>query len=519
MASSRPFGVACRIGVLLLLAQGLAGQSVTYEADIAPLVHRQCTPCHQPGAIGPMPFTNYEEVAAYGAMIAYVVAEKYMPPWPPDPAYRHFAGERALTEAEIRRIQDWVAAGLPRGGPPEANAGPKPVQAAPEAELADADVEYAMAEAFEQYGIYFDQYQVFVLETDLAEDRWVDAIAFIPGNREIVRYASIALDAGDRPQELDRWDPRYGYFSFGGPGYVAPQVNWYTWSAGDGPWQSPAGTARFLPRAARLLLYVHYGPTGRPALDSSRLQIRFADAPPRRVLHNVPLINPAVLTQAPFRIPAGQTRRFHASVTLPQAIELRSLEPHSLLLGRSWELFARLPDGTVERLLKIPNWDFHWRYRYRFPHPIELPAGTTLHALAEYDNRADNPALAVDPPIDTGWGFRVYEEQFWVHFQYTLAAATPQTTLRILPDFSNLRTATGTLRLQIPTPGTYTLQVTNWADPGQRSVAGPDRLSAGLHTRTLDLRALPPGNYTARLRDTDTGAAAIHHFVYWPAGY
>ena len=70
------------------------GQGVTFHADVAPIIFNECTSCHREGQIGPMPFTNYEEVAAYGEFIEYVTATGYMPPWTPDSEYAQFVGKR-----------------------------------------------------------------------------------------------------------------------------------------------------------------------------------------------------------------------------------------------------------------------------------------------------------------------------------------------------------------------------------------------------------------------------------------
>ncbi len=84
---------------MLLMFSSLPGmgQSVTYHADVAPIIFNACSSCHREGEIGPMPFTTYAEVAAYGEFIEYVTSIGYMPPWSPDADYSHFVGEKVLT--------------------------------------------------------------------------------------------------------------------------------------------------------------------------------------------------------------------------------------------------------------------------------------------------------------------------------------------------------------------------------------------------------------------------------------
>ena len=53
----------------LLRPMGLDGQSVTFHEHVAPIIYGNCTECHREGEVGPMPFTTYAEVAAYGEFI------------------------------------------------------------------------------------------------------------------------------------------------------------------------------------------------------------------------------------------------------------------------------------------------------------------------------------------------------------------------------------------------------------------------------------------------------------------
>ena len=49
-------------------------------------------------------------------MLAKVIREKTMPPWPADYNYQHYAGERYLTDKEIKMISDWAENGAPQPG-------------------------------------------------------------------------------------------------------------------------------------------------------------------------------------------------------------------------------------------------------------------------------------------------------------------------------------------------------------------------------------------------------------------
>ena len=52
------------LGHALLLPSMAQAQSVTFHADVAPIIYTHCTECHRVGEIGPMPLTNFSEVYA-----------------------------------------------------------------------------------------------------------------------------------------------------------------------------------------------------------------------------------------------------------------------------------------------------------------------------------------------------------------------------------------------------------------------------------------------------------------------
>ena len=77
---------------------------------------------------------------------------------------------------------------------------------------------------------------------------------------------------------------------------------------------------------------------------------------------------------------------------------------------------ARLPDGTVQPLIYIKDWDFRWQQVYRYVKPLALPKGTTLSMEIVYDNSAANPRNPSQPPKRVGWGQRSADEMgdLWI---------------------------------------------------------------------------------------------------------
>src|SRR5690348_755249 len=90
---------------------------VTFYRDIAPIVYRNCSPCHKPGESAPFPLLSYEDVKRHASQIADVTKRKFMPPWLPEAGYGDFVEERRLSPSQIRLIQEWVKQGTPSGSP------------------------------------------------------------------------------------------------------------------------------------------------------------------------------------------------------------------------------------------------------------------------------------------------------------------------------------------------------------------------------------------------------------------
>src|SRR5678815_1072199 len=87
----------------------------TFNKDIAPILYENCATCHRPGEVAPFSLLTYQDAAKRAGLIATVTAKRYMPPWKPEPGIGNFDHQRRLTDEQIRRIQEWAAAGAPEG--------------------------------------------------------------------------------------------------------------------------------------------------------------------------------------------------------------------------------------------------------------------------------------------------------------------------------------------------------------------------------------------------------------------
>ena len=407
--------------VYLLFALAVTGSvhaQVTYHADIAPIIHNACAECHRAGEIGPMPFTTYDEVAAYGSFIEYVTSIGYMPPWTPDADYSHFVGERVLTAEEVETISAWVDADMPEGNPDD-NPG---LPSFPEgSQIGEPDLVFSMPEPFTHAGNMSDQYQVFVMPTGSDEDIHVRALEVRPGNGAIAHHAILGVDIEGTAQFLDSQDPAPGYESFGDFGFEAYENFFGGWVPGTQTVVYPEGIGRVIPANSDLLIQMHYGPTSVEGVDQTEVNVFLTDSPIEREV-TTGIMGPWTLGE-PFFIPANQVKTFHGEYNIPVDLSFISIVPHCHLVGVSWEVFATGPgDLDTIPLISIPAWDFNWQGFFTFPYMTKVPAVYTLHGIATYDNTANNPFNPSDPPAMVQYGDHTEDEMFFVFFDYVLYA-------------------------------------------------------------------------------------------------
>lgn len=509
----------------------MEAQEITYSEHIAPIIYANCTTCHRQGEIGPMPFTNYDEVKAWSGMVRSVTQSQYMPPWSPSTEYSRFQGERVLTDQEIAMIAEWVGSGTPQGDPalePELPIFPTGSQ------VGTPDLVLTMEEAYMHVGDGSDDYRVFVLPTNLTEDREIAAVELRPGNPAIVHHALFSYDTSGEARELDDQDPAYGYDGFGGFGIDDAFTRQYPgYVPGQAPFVYPQGLGKLLPAGADILMQMHYGPVYSDELDQSTINIFFKDEPVERQVREfimLPFAFSGTVLDKPFFIPPNEVTSFHGTFEVPIDVSILSIAPHMHLLGARWEVYIENPDGTVTNLIEIPEWDFNWQGTYNYPQFKIARQGSILHAIATYDNTADNPVNPNVPPRLMSWGEETTDEMYYLPISYVPYRDGDEDlvfdeTTTSIEDLLINQTETQLLD-PFPNPAQDQISVTFNLGKAQRAIVelrdasgkllaevGDRKIHAmGHHTYQMDIEGTPAGRYIITLT-TDRGFTASRTIV------
>jgi hypothetical protein len=149
---------------------------------------------------------------------------------------------------------------------------------------------------------------------------------------------------------------------------------------------------------------MHYTTHGHATEDRTSIGLVFAKRTPKKRVLTLQLTNDR------FLIPPGDPdHRVEVHGTLPNDALLLSFFSHMHLRGKTFEYNILEPGARVETLLRIPHYDFYWQLSYRLAQPIELKAGTTLQAVATFDNSKNNPHNP-DPDSAVTWGEQTWAE-------------------------------------------------------------------------------------------------------------
>jgi hypothetical protein len=162
---------------------------------------------------------------------------------------------------------------------------------------------------------------------------------------------------------------------------------------------------------------MHFHPTGKPETERSIVGLYFADQAPARRFSNIGVPSLFGLSSGIDIKPGDKDFTISDSMTLPADVRLFSAMAHAHYLGKEMKATATLPDGSVQPLIWIQDWDFNWQDRYAYKQPRLLPKGTRIDVSIRYDNSAENPRNPSSPPRRTMWGEQSLDEMGGIQFE------------------------------------------------------------------------------------------------------
>ena len=237
-----------------------ATPTLTYAADVAPILNSRCVGCHRPGQVAPFSLLSYDQARRWSTSIAEVVADRRMPPWHADPRYGKFANDRGLTDPERARLLSWVEQGSPPG---DLSAAPESPRFPVGWSIGTPDVVFEFPETIKVPAEGAMPILHFRVPTNLQEDLWIQAAEVRPTDRAVAHhifvYSEVHANRHNRNKE---------------------KVFLAAYLPGDVPPVYPPGVAKKIPAGSTLVYEIHYTPIGSVRFDRPSIGLILAKEPP-----------------------------------------------------------------------------------------------------------------------------------------------------------------------------------------------------------------------------------------------
>ncbi len=374
-------------------------QAPDYGTEIAPIVAEQCASCHREGGIGPFAMDSHLMLQGWAPMIKEVLLTKRMPPMQVDPDIGHFTNARYIPETDLQKLVHWIDSGAPKG---TSSVDPLAQLEFPDRkqwQLGEPDyIITAPRHEIPATGV-LDYINVDV-ELPFQEDKWVQAVQYIPGDESVLHHLLTYVTAPD--EEVQGEAATVNVATRFLEGYAPGKVDAMTF---------PKDTGVYIPVGHKLSMQFHYTTNGRATSDETVLGLYLYDQPP---MHE----NFTQSVSGLFRIPPyARDHEASARYVFDEDVTITGLRAHMHFRGKDMKFSVEYPNGTIRELLSVPNYSYAWQPTYSLEQPVTLPAGTRVHVTGAFDNSENNPANP-DPSKELTFGLQSWDEMFIGYWTY-----------------------------------------------------------------------------------------------------
>ena len=376
-------------------------ESPDYVTDVAPILKERCIHCHTLGGIAPFAMDSLSAVRGWSSMIKEVLLTRRMPPMQVDPRIKHFTNAGYIKPSEIRVLVKWIDEGALHGKPAD-----DPLKLAlPDRtlwQLGEPD-HILKLPAFRVPATGVLDYENVILDLPFTRDTWIKSVQFVPGDKRALHHLMSYIvppgsSANRVPSEADdSWKFLEGY----APGK-------------DNAISYPDHSGVFIPVNSNLSVSLHYTTFGREVIDQTIIGLYLADEEPRFEYSTYALSRGGLNISIP---PNVEEHKMRASHTFLKEIMLYGLRPHMHYRGKYMRMSVEFPDGTLEDLINVPDYNFAWQPTYRLSEPIILPSGSRVIIDGAFDNSIHNLGNP-DPSAWVRGGAQSWDEMFIGYFSY-----------------------------------------------------------------------------------------------------
>lgn len=342
-------------------------------SEVAPILAKNCTPCHTGDGSGAYPLASAEELRRRRATVAAVLEDHSMPPWLPSNVAGTFLNELRLTEQDRALLAAWVDAGCV--APKDAARTVFTPTPRVEKIIASAIVGTGWSAAPEER----DGMRSFAIPLGNDAPLRIRALRAKFVNPGHVGHVTFAVDNSGEAERLDALDGANGFKLAGDIGDISSGS--LLGVGADGDFALPDGFAVAVPAHATLVAELHA--SGRGKVENAGFTVALIEAD----------ANDALLAA----LPVGTRGATRMQSTAPEIIVTESAALQSsydviAVIARPGRLATALQltvqssiGAKAQPLLTIPRYNGHRDRPYAFANPVRVERGSRLHLETTFE--------------------------------------------------------------------------------------------------------------------------------------
>ena len=385
--------------------------------DIAPIISKKCSICHNPEGSAPINYLNYQDIANRRTMFKYVIENNLMPPWNVNPTTGPWKNDLSLTRKEKTMLLKWLDDGCPK------KSNVKPLwKKRMKKEITDSSYTIHLPEKVQIPAEGLIDYKRYIIPTHFKKDKWIKTVEFFLKPKVIHHLFLFIMDESfefskNSIKKTNFFTDSLSRFGINKNGNIEEVY---------GVEEKEIGYK--LPKNSKIALEIHYESTGQKIIDDyTHIKLSFHKKKPKykRIAD--------ILSLGKINIPPHESNyKMVSSYKLKETRQLTGLFVHMHLRGKASAIFLINPKGIRKKIFELDPYLQKYQPVYQFKNPITVVKGSTLECINWFDNSADNP-VNPDPSKHVSWGRYLKDEMSTCVFGYIIPTDSNSSSTLISP--------------------------------------------------------------------------------------
>ena len=390
-----------------IINRPLMKKKIFYK-DVAPIISRKCSVCHNPSSSNFINYTTYEDIVKRHAIFKHVIENDLMPPWGIDPTTGPWRNDRDLTPKEKAMLLKWIDDGYLKK---KRHFKPLWTSKRKRVKTTDSYIIH-LPKKIEIPAEGLNEYKRFIIPTHFGKNKWISHVEFFTKPKVIHHILLFLVDDSfpyHKNLSLIKDIRDYAMNSFG---VVSNQKN--LWSSKN---IKKYMRGYKLPKNSKLVLEIHYESSGQKMVDDyTYIKIIFHKKKPKYkiITHTLKTKN--------INIPPHQSNhQINMSYKLKKTRYFLGIFSHMHLRGKASSLYITNPKSIKQKIFGIDPYLTNFQTYYELEEPIKIMDGSIVECINWFDNSASNPANS-GPEKYVTWGRFMENEMSDCHINFLIPA-------------------------------------------------------------------------------------------------